>query len=82
MFENLKFGKTGFKLVFLKNFASHTHAFYLYFSMLRGFYAKNWAVFFKNVIFLEFRLIEAVFQSIEIDSKFLSESLSVSINQT
>ena len=39
-------GKLGLKLVFLKNFASHTHAFYSYFSMLGGFYAKTRLFFF------------------------------------
>ena len=33
--------------MFLKNFASHTHAFYSYFSMLGGFYAKT-RLFFQN----------------------------------
>ena len=59
MFENLNFGKIGFKtcvfekLLFLKNFASHTHAFYSYFSMLGGVFAQNW-LFFKNVFFFFF----------------------------
>ena len=38
-------GKLGLKLVNLKNFASYTHAFYSYFSMLEGVYTQNWAVF-------------------------------------
>ena len=50
MFENLNFGKLGLKFEFLKNFASHTHAFYSYFSMLWGFYAKTW-LFFQNCVF-------------------------------
>ena len=59
MFENLSFGKIGFKtcvfekILFLKNFAYHTHAFYSYFSMLGGFYAKT-ELFFQNCVFLEF----------------------------
>ena len=69
------------KLVFLKNFASHVHAFDSYLSMPGGFYAKI-GLFFKTVIFLEFQLIEIVFRSIKIDSKifFFGEPLSVSIN--
>ena len=43
-------GKLGLKLVFLKNFASHTHAFYSYFSMLGGIYAKT-GPFFQNCVF-------------------------------
>ena len=73
--------KLGLKLVFLKNFASHTHAFYSYFSMLGGFYAKT-RLFFQNCAFFGLRSIKAVFQSIEIDSKFFGEPLSVSIDRT
>ena len=47
-------GKLGLKLVFLKNFASHTHAFYSYFSMIGGVYAQNWAVF-QNCVFFFFQ---------------------------
>ena len=78
-------GKLGLKLVFLKNFASHTHAFYSYFSMIGGVYAQNWAVFQNCVFFFffsEFRSIEAIFRSIEIVLKILSEPLFVSINRT
>ena len=42
-------GKLGLKLVFLKNFTSHTHAFHSYFSMLEGVYAQNWAIFQNSV---------------------------------
>ena len=78
MFENLNLGKLGLKLMFLKNIASHTHAFYSYFSLLGGIYAKNTGLFFfKIVFFLEFRSIEAVFRSIEIVSKILSKPLSI-----
>ena len=69
------------KLVFLKNFASHSHAFYSYFSMLGGFNAKTGLFFFKTMFFLEFQSIEAIFQSIEIYSKFFGEPLSISINR-
>ena len=81
MFETLFLGKLGLKLVFLKNFASHTHAFYSYFSMLGGFNAKTGLFFFKTMFFLEFQSIEAIFQSIEIYSKFFGEPLFVSINR-
>ena len=50
----LIFGKLGLKLVFLKNFASHTHAFYSYFSMLGGFYAKKLGCFSKLYFFWNF----------------------------
>ena len=43
-------GKLVLKLVFLKNFASHTHAYESYFSMLGGFYAKT-GLFFQNWAF-------------------------------
>ena len=36
MFENLNFGKTGFKTLFLKNITSYTHAFCSSISMLLG----------------------------------------------
>ena len=36
--------------MFLKNFASHTHAFDSYLSMLGGFYAKT-GLFFQNCDF-------------------------------
>ena len=45
-------GKLGLKLVFLKNFTSHTHAFHSYFSMLGRVYAQNWAVFQNCVFFI------------------------------
>ena len=54
MFENLNFGKLGLKLVFLKNFASHTHAFCSYFSMLGGIYAKTGLFFSKLCFFWNF----------------------------
>ena len=50
----LSLGKQGLKLMFLKNFASHTHAFYSYFSMLRGFYAKTGLFFSKLWFFWNF----------------------------
>ena len=94
MLKNLKgeclkiliLGKLGLKLVFLKNFASHTHAFYSYFSMLGGFYAKIRLFFSKLWVFVfsflwEFQSIEAVFRSIEIDSNFFGEPLSILINR-
>ena len=47
-------GKLGLKLVFLKNFASHTYAFYSYFSMFGGVYAQNWTIFQNCVFFWNF----------------------------
>ena len=75
MFENLNFGKTGFKTCIFEKLCISYSCILPIFSMLGGFYAKT------GLFFLEFRLIEAVFQSIEIDSKFLDELLSVSINR-
>ena len=37
-------------------------------------------LFFKIVFLLEFLLIEAIFRSIEIGSKYLGEPLSIAIN--
>ena len=81
MFENLNLGKLSLKLVFLKNFASHTHAFYSFFSLLGGIYAKTGLFFFKQCFFWNFDRPRLFFRSIEIFSKFLSELLSVSINR-
>ena len=39
-------------------------------------------LFFKTEFFLEFQLIEAIFRSIEIGSKYLGELLSVLIDRT
>ena len=52
--------KLGLKLVFLKNFASHTHAFYSYFLMLRAIYAQNWAVF-QNCVFSKISIDQGCF---------------------
>ena len=53
-------GKLGLKLVFLKNFASHTHTFYSYFSMLGGVYAQNLAVF-QNCVFFRISIDRGCF---------------------
>ena len=82
MFENLKFGITGFKTCVSENLCiSYSCILLIFFNAWRNL-CKNWAIFFKTVFFLEFQLIEAVFQSIEIDSQFLSEPLSVLIDRT
>ena len=83
MFENLNFGKTGFKTcVFEKLCISYSCILLIFFNAWRNLY-KNWAIFFfKTMFFLKFRSIEAVFRSIEIGSKYLGEPLSVSIDQT
>ena len=53
MLENLDFGKTGFKTLFLKNIISHTLAFLLInFSALRCFY--NVSLFFSKTMFFSF----------------------------
>ena len=81
MFENLNFGKTGFKTsIFEKHFISYSCILFIKFNALRSFCTK-FAVFFKNVFFPEFRSIEDVFRSIEIAIKNLSEPLSISINR-
>ena len=81
-FENLNFGKTGFKTSVLeKHFISYSCILFLIFNALRSFFQKPVFLFFKNSIFLEFRLIQSVFRSIEIAFKILSEPLSISINR-
>ena len=81
MFENLNFGKTGFKTCVLeKHFISYLCILFLIFNALRSFF-KNQVIFFKNSIFPEFRLIQFVFRSIEIAFKILCEPLFISINQ-
>ena len=88
VFANLKgeclkiliLGKLGLKLVFWNNISSHAHAFYSFYSMLWGVFQKL-GYFFKNYVFLGFRLIQSIFRSIEITFKILCELLSVSINR-
>ena len=67
----LIFGKLGLKLVFLKNFASHTHAFYSYFSMLGGFYAKTWLFFSKLCFFWGFDQSRLFFDQTKLVQNFL-----------
>ena len=77
--KNLNCGKIGFKTsVFEKTF----HLILMHFIhkiQCFEFLCKN-AVFFKKLIFPEFRPIEPIFQSIEIAIKICYESLSVSID--
>ena len=81
MFENLKFGKTGFKTCVLeKHFISYSCILFLIFNALRSFF-KNQVIFFKNSVFSKFWLIQSVFRLIEITFKILCELLSVSINR-
>ena len=81
MLENLNFGKTGFKTcVFEKLCISYSCILLIFFNVWRNL-CKNLAIFFKTVFFLDFRLIEAIFRSIQIDSKFFGEPLFVSINR-
>ena len=58
-------GKLGLKLVFWKSISSHTHTFYSLYSMLWGVFSKTRLFFLKCYFFLEFRLIQSVFWSIE-----------------
>ena len=60
MFENLNLGKLSLKLVFLKNFASHTHAFYSFFSLLGGIYAKT-GIFFLDCVFFGISIDQGYF---------------------
>ena len=81
MFENLKFGKTGFKTCVLeKHFISYLCILFLIFNALRSVF-KNQVLFFQKCCFPDFRLIQSVFRSIEISFKILCELLSVSINR-
>ena len=63
MLENLHFGKTGFKTLFLKNITSHTHAFYSSISMLWGV-SKMCFWFFQN-FFLSQKFCEPLSFSID-----------------
>ena len=64
-------GKLGLNLVFWKIISSHTHAFlFLIFNALRSVF-KNQVSFPKKMFFPDFRLIQTVFQSIEISFKIL-----------
>ena len=81
MFENLNFGKTGFKTCVLeKHFISILMHFIPYIQCFEEFYQKP-IYFFKNSVFPEFWLIQSIFRSIKIAFKILSEPLSVSINR-
>ena len=61
MFENLNFGKTGFKTCVLeKHFISCSCILFLIFNALRSFFQKP-IYFFKNSIFPEFWLIQSIF---------------------
>ena len=64
-------GKLGLKLVFLKNFASHTHAFYSYFSMFGGIYAKTWLFFLKLCFFWIFDWSRLFFDQFKLIQNFL-----------
>ena len=81
MFENLNFGKTGFKTCVLeKHFISYLCILFLIFNALRSVF-KNQVLFFQKCCFPDFRLIQSVFRSIEISFKILCELLSISINR-
>ena len=84
MFENLNFGKTGFKTCVLeKHFISYSRILFLIFNALRSFF-KNWFIFSKILFFQNFDWsnieIQSIFRSIEIKFKILCMPLSISIN--
>ena len=88
MFDDLNFGKTGFKTLFLKKITSHTHTFCSSISMLWGvskmclWFFQNCFFFLKKFVSLYLlRLIQYVFRLIKIVLKFLKKPLSVSINR-
>ena len=82
MFENLNYGKAGFKTcVFEKLCISYSCILLIFFNAWRSLCIKL-GCFSKLCFFLEFRSIEAIFRSIKIGSKYLDEPLFVSINQT
>ena len=75
-------GKLGLKLVFWKSISSHTHAFlFLIFNALRYVFKKS-GYFSKKDVFLDFRLIQSDFRSIEIFLKNFSKPLLGSIDRT
>ena len=65
----------------MKILSSHTHAFFFIFFQCFEERLHQILLFFKNSFFLQFRLIEFVFRSIEIVIKNFNESLSVSIDR-
>ena len=82
MFENLNFGKTGFKTCVLeKHFISYSCILFQIFNALRSFFKNRFILKKKKSVFPEFRLIQPVFRSIKIMLKNNGESLSVLINQ-
>ena len=74
-------GKLVLKLVFLKNFASHTHAYESYFSMLGGFYAKT-GLFFQNCVFSGISIDQDCFSINRNWFKIFGKPLSVLIDRT
>ena len=80
MFENLNFGKTGFKTCVLeKHFISYSCILFLIFNALRSV-LKNQVFFLWNSVFSKFSIYPICFWSIEISFKILCEPLSVSID--
>ena len=78
--ENINVWRTGFKTcVFEKHFISYSCIIFIKYNALRSFCTKLlW--FFKNLFFLEFRLIEPIFRSIKIAIKNFGQPLFVSID--
>ena len=82
MFENLNFGKTGFKTcIFEKLCISYLCILLIFFNAWRSLCTKLDG-FSKPFFFWEFRSINVVFRSIEIGSKYLGEPLFVLIDRT
>ena len=80
LIENLNFGKIGFKTnVFEKAFHLILMFFFHKIQCFVEFLHNN-AVFFKKLIFLEFRPIEPIFRSTEVVINICYESLFVSIS--
>ena len=72
MFENLNFGKTGFKTsVFEKYFISYSCIIFIKYYALRSFCIKL-LCFFKKLFFPEFQSIKPISRSIEIAIKILA----------
>ena len=83
MFENLNFGKTGFKTcIFEKLCISYLCILLTFFNAWRSLCTKLDCFSKLFFFFWEFQSIEVVFRSIKIGSKYLGEPLFVSIDRT
>ena len=81
LFENLNFGKTGFKTYVLeKHFISYSCILFIIFNALRSFF-KNQVIYSKMLFFQNFNWSKLFIRSIETAFKIFCEPLSVSINR-